>query len=254
MSENVHSLFEEAGKDAANGSVRSLAGTAQLTTLAAGIAKDVLNTVEVNFDQYQELLSKSKGDSNALDKLITSAYDMTAVDVQFLTELEEAVLNSMLKSQQSKRSRSKSSVMTMDNYRNMMNAAICEILLRKALDKPKTHAGPRRSAGTIEYTVEELEAMKEDQEKLRKELRNVQSKKSICKSKADFSEESPLYQGLLVAEAQLKSIRITTRGTDATKGKLAALLQGTDLSTLKGSDAKKLLEEIATLAGEIPDA
>lgn len=252
MSENLKGLFNGSNEDAAtNGGARSLAGTARLTTVATEIANDVLKTAEANFDDYQLEIAASKHDHGVMDTLVNRAYDLTAVDVSFLKELSENVQLGMLKSQQSKRSRCKSKPMTMVNYRSMMTAAIAEHLLRQALGKDKTAASTRRVAGSIEFTAEELAEISVDQERVRREIRNIQSKKSIYKSKDDFSESDEYWQRLLVAEEQLKNVR-TTPVKDDTKDKLTALLEGQNFDSLKAADAKALLKQIASITGSTP--
>lgn len=231
---------------------RGLAGTAQLTALAGEIAQSIITTLNENYGEYQELTSASKADHNAMDKLIAKAYDLSVVDVSFLQELSEEVTTSMLKSQQSKRSRSKSKVMTMDNYRTMMTAAVAENLIRLATGKDKASAGMRRLSGSIEYTAEQLLAYEADQELLKKELRNVQSKKSIMKSKADFDEEDDRWKALLIAEMQLKERRVSTGATrvikvDETKDALSTMLVDVDIEHLKAADSKELLDQIKSM-------
>ena len=137
--------------------------------------------------------------------------------------------------------------MTLDNYRNMMMGAVGECLIRRALGKEKT-AGARR-VGVIEYTDEQLEALRLDQDKLRKEIRNIQSKKSIMKSKEGFSEDDEQWKKLLEAEEKLKALRVPVRGVavDTTKRKLAEMLNGVDINELKAADAKKLLQQALEL-------
>ena len=159
-----------------------------------------------------ELFKASQREHSAMDTLIEEMVDFDTVDYDFIYQLDDKTVDGMLKSQQSKRSRCKSKAMTMDNYKSMMTAAIAEKIIRLATGKTKNAVGVRRGTGTVTFSDEELEALRVDQEQLKKELRNVQSKKSIMKSKADFSEEDERWQALLVAEEQLKSIRVSTRG------------------------------------------
>ena len=256
MSNELNNLFStnQSSESAAN--ARSLAGTAQLTNLSATIAGSVLQAVNDNFEQYKELVATSKHEHDSMDKVITAAYDLNTVDVEFLKALDEATLDLMLKSQQSKRSRSKGKVMTMDNYKSMMIGAIAENLIRIASGKSKSAGGSRRLTGTLEYTAEQLDELNNDQEKLRKEIRNVQSKKSIMKSKEGFSEADDRWQQLLVAEEQLKGLRSDTKTivetivVDDTKNALTELLSGVDvnnISAMKNADVKKLLAAAAAL-------
>ena len=76
------------------------------------------------------------------------------------------------------------------------------------------------------------------------------------KSKANFSEEDERWQQLLVAEDQLKSIRVSTRGTtkivevDTTKEKLEEAFDGIDIESIekmKAADSKALLAKLAEL-------
>lgn len=251
MSESLNNLFDGTNVEETVGR-RNLAGTAQLTIEAGRIAGLILQAVEADFENLKEHLNASKVDHAAMDELIAKTYNLEVANVDFLKELPVDVIEGMLKSQQSKRSRTKGKVMTMDNYRTMLTAAVAENLIRTATGKEKMFVGSRRSSDQIIYTQEELDMYAADQDKLRKEIRNVQSKKSIMKAKEDFSEEDQRWLDLLVAEEQLKSIRVETVRTvavDQTKSKLAELLNGVDISTLKASDAKKLLGQAAGLVG-----
>ena len=74
------------------------------------------------------------------------------------------------------------------------------------------------------------------------------------KSKADFSEDSERWQKLLEAEAQLKSLRVSTRGAtvvkvDTTKTALAETRSDIDIDHLKSADSKALLAKIKALLG-----
>lgn len=231
---------------------RGLAGTAQLTALSSEIAQSIINIVNDNYEEYKELLNASKTDNNAMDKLINKTHDLSTADISFLQELSEEVTTGMLKSQQSKRSRSKSKVMTMDNYRTMMTAAVAENLIRLATGKDKSSSGTRRLSGSVEYTEEQLLEYEVNQELLKKELRNVQSKKSIMKSKADFDESDDRWKALLIAEMQLKERRVTTGAVhvvqvDKTKDALSTMLETVDVEHLNAADSKALLEQIKSM-------
>lgn len=248
-------LFAESSNTATTNG-RGLAGTAQLTAIASDLASKAIRTMNENVEEYKEQLVASQHDNKAMDDLLETLAVYDEVDTEFITQLEETTIDGMLKSQQSKRSRAKSKAMTMDNYKSLMTAAIAENLIRKATGKVKNGVGVRRGAGSVTFTEEYLEQLKEDQDKLKKELRNVQSKKSIMKSKADFDPESDRWQELLVAEEQLKSIRVSTRGTtkvvevDTTKKELEEAFEGInleDISHMKAADSKALLEKLAGL-------
>lgn len=250
----LNEMFNVTENHEATANSRSLAGTAQLTSTANELTAHCIKTLNDNFDEYRAAFEASKSDHNAMDALLAQLINYDEVDTEFITQLDESTIDGMLKSQQSKRSRAKSKAMTMDNYKSMMSGAIAENLIRKATGKAKSAGGARRMSGSVEFTAEELEKLAADQEQLKKEIRNVQSKKSIMKSKADFSVEDPRWQALLVAEEQLKSIRVATGRTqvvkvDETKEKLAEVLADVDPNALKAGDSKALLAQIMELIG-----
>lgn len=231
---------------------RNLPGTAELTSVAHSAAIRMMKAMEENMEAYRPRIQASATDSNELESIIRDFEYLLEVDEDsVLRALSDEMVESMLKSQQSKRSRAKSKPMTVDNYITMLTAAIAEDILRDIYNKPKSAGGPRRVAGSIDYTAEQLEALSNDQEALKREIRNVQSKKSIMKAKADFDEADPRWQALLKAEQQLKSMRVGGRSgiveVDKTKDALSELLAGKDLSKMKAGDAHELLAQIAQL-------
>lgn len=256
MSNAINNLFAQETTTNAT-SNRGLTGTAQLTSIASSIAANVISTMDKDVETYAEQLKASQHDNNAMDALIESINPLDTVDVEFLKEIDEATIDGMLKSQQSKRSRCKSKTMTIDNYRALMTGAIAENLIRLVTGKEKHASGARRTAGAVEYTVEQLQSLEQDQEKLRKEIRNVQSKKSIMRSKADFDESDERYQLLLKVEQQLKDMRIgaapEVRVVDTTKNALNELLAGKDLNAMHAKDSKELLAQIAAMIGGEPE-
>jgi len=254
MSKNLNGMFATSANETTTTNSRSLAGTAQLTSLANSIVADVIKAADADAENYQEKIVASQTDNNAMDDLIRELYDLESADVNFLKELDEETLNAMLKSQQSKRSRSKSKTMTLENYRSLMSGAVAELLLRQAMGKPKSSLGYRRASGSIEYTAEELENFKNDQNALKREIRNVQSKKSIMKNKADFNEEDERWIQLLTAEDQLKSMRVggtrvKTVVVDTTKEKLLEELGDKNVDSLKSADMKALLKKLLVAEG-----
>lgn len=231
---------------------RNLPGTAELTNVAHSAAIRMMKAMEENMEAYRPRIQASATDSNELESIIRDFEYLLEVDESsVLRSLSDEMVEGMLKSQQSKRSRAKSKPMTVDNYITMLTAAIAEDILRDIYNKPKSAGGPRRVAGSIDYTAGQLEALGNDQEALKREIRNVQSKKSIMKAKADFDEADPRWQALLKAEQQLKSMRVGGRSgvveVDKTKDALSELLAGKDLSKMKAGDAHELLAQIAQL-------
>ena len=251
---SINDLFNTETNEATATNARSLSGTAQLTATANELVAECIKKLNDNLSDYREAFEASKSDHGAMDKLIAQLVDLDEVDVEFIKQLDDETVDGMLKSQQSKRSRAKSKAMTMDNYKNMMSGAVAENLIRKATGKVKSAGGARRMSGSVDFTAEQLAELEADQERLKKEIRNVQSKKSIMKSKADFSEEDPRWQALLIAEEQLKGIRVTTGRAavvkvDETKDALNAMLADVDPQSLKAGDSKALLEQIKAMLG-----
>lgn len=235
---------------------RGLSGTAQLTAIASKVAADIINQMNAEIDTYRDDIKKSQSDGNAMDALIKKVQPIEDIeeDFSFLEELDDDTIDGMLKSQQSKRSRCKSKVMTLDNYKSLMVGAIAENIIRFVTGKEKSAGGPRRTAGSIEFTIEQLQMLEADQEKLRKEIRNIQSKKSIMKSKADFSEDDERWLMLCKVEQQLKDMRIGSSveivEVDKTKDALNDLLAGKDLHNMKAADSKELLAQVASLISQ----
>ena len=255
MTNNINEMFNTVENNETTTNARSLAGTAQLTSVANTLVADCMAKISEQLDDYKELFMESQKDHNAMDKLLALLIDFDSIDVEFISSLDEQTVDGMLKSQQSKRSRAKNKLMTMDNYKNMMAGAIAENLIRKATGKVKMATGIRRASGSLDFTEEELEQLKEDQERLKKEIRNIQSKKSIMKSKEDFTEEDERWKRLLEVEEQLKSLRVSTRATrvvkvDETKEKLASAFADVDLEHIKAADSKALLAQIKEMLGQ----
>jgi hypothetical protein len=268
----MNGLFAN-GNTAAIGA-RGLEMTAQLTSLATSIANEILSALEKKqsvlsddmgnasdenlpvatkaFEDFKSKVANSMTSHDVMDSLINEMTDLSFAKVDFLTNLSDEEIDKMIKSQQSKRSRSKSKTMTMDNYRTMMVGAISENLLRMASGKDKSSVGFSGKMSEVTFNQEQLDALSMNQEELRKAIRNIQSKKSIAKSKANFDETSERWTQLLVAEEQLKSIRIGAPikavAVDARIDKLTELLsQVEDVNSLKAADSKSFLAAIKDL-------
>lgn len=232
---------------------RTLSGTVALTQVASAGASSAIRRMEADIENYRDRIALSATDSAELDKLIDELKPLVDIESDDpLRFLDEDTVESMLKSQQSKRSRAKGKAMTLDNYKTLMTAAIAEDILRELYNKPKQAGGTKRR-GSVEFTAEQLDALSADQVQLRKEIRNIQSKKSIMKSKADFDESSEAWQQLLKVESMLKDLRVGGRGStvvevDTTKDALADVLDGVDIEHLKAADAKELLARISELS------
>lgn len=246
--ENFKGLFANESKQNQTAGGRGLTYTNQLTSLSEKVAKDVLTKINELGDDIQEKVKLSMTDHDVMDKLILELEDFDQLDLSWMAQIDGDEIDRMLKSQQSKRSRSKSKVMTIDNYVTMLTAATAELMLRKVANKPKSAGGGARRSETS-YSDEELQTLANDQEQLKKAIRNVQSKKCIMKGKANFDENSDEYQELLIVEDQLKGLRVNTNPAAAaaveTTSKINEILASADnVDNLKVGDAKELLRKI----------
>jgi hypothetical protein len=138
--------------------------------------------------------------------------------------------------------------MTLEAYKTMMVGAICEYILRTVGNKPKSANGGAK-AKNLDYSDEQLQKFATDRDALNREIRNVQSKKSIMKSKANFDENSEAWLKLLDAEKMLKDMRESAVPIhDERLDKLQELVGADlDIEKMKGNDAKGLLSKIKEL-------
>lgn len=247
----MNELFSNGATGSAPMSANQLEKTAELTTRAGLIVADIMKVLSASPELYQKDVEASKTSHDSMDKLIASIHDFSTDNLDFLNEVSETDFEKMLRSQQSKRSRAKAKTMTMENYTSMMIGAVAEQLLRIASGKPKGTVGNYNTDMTM-LSEEDIEKLKSNPEALKKAIRNVQSKKSIFKSKASFSEDSDKWRQLLEEEATLKALRDTmptSRLVDTVRNDLIEALGGVDITTLKASEAKDLLTKITGIAG-----
>lgn len=238
------SLFSDDTPTATNNGANQLSKTAQLTTVANKIANGVMQVITGDPTQFEEMVKESQKSHDAMDKLIEQTVGYDDADVDFLKSESDDTLEKMIRSQQSKRSRAKSKVMTRENYFTMLIGAVSENLLRIASGKPKS-AGGGSVTGSIGYSEEELAELASNEDKLKKAIRNVQSKKSIMKSKADFDESSDRWQQLLEAESQLKSLRDKHSAVQTQKlQETESLLQDVDTDSMSAEESKELLAKV----------
>lgn len=246
--QSIESLFVSEQQAVSTGA-HMLNKTARLTQIAQDISNKVFKVVSTSGLTYEGQVNASMKSHDAMDDLINELYDLGSVDVNFLKTVNDEELEKMIRSQQSKRSRAKSKTMTTENYLTMMTGAVAENLLRLVAGKPKS-AGGGAVMGEIGYSQEDIDKFEEFPEDLKKEIRNVQSKKSIMKSKADFDVQSPRYQQLLRAEQQLKAVRDKVNGVATSEAKEALevkkqaeeMLADVNPNDMSADDAKRLLE------------
>ena len=242
---NLNNLFTASTKETKG--KRALSGTAEMTANAEVVVNNIFEELSNCYDDYAETFEQSKTDANAMDALINQfTDDFSDVDVSFLEKYDDEELKAMLKSQQSKRSRSKSKEMTIDNYNAMMNAAVCELMIRKYTGNAKTRTAGR---GSSIYTDEYLNSLADDQHELRRELRNVQSKMCIFRKKhpEDHSEFDE-YQELMRVENTLKEMRVPIEGHRVKMSEVTAALN-VDANALSLEEAQQLIAALQNITG-----
>lgn len=242
---NLNNLFTANTKETKG--KRALSGTAEMTANAEVVVNNIFEELSNCYDDYAETFEQSKVDANAMDTLINQfTDDFSDVDVSFLEKYDDEELKAMLKSQQSKRSRSKSKEMTIDNYNAMMNAAVCELMIRTATGRAKTRTAGR---GSSIYTEEYLNSLADDQHELRRELRNVQSKMCIFRKKhPDDHSEFDEYQELMRVENTLKEMRVPIEGHRVKMSEVTAALD-VDANALSLEEAQQLIAALQNITG-----
>jgi hypothetical protein len=251
----IGSLIATSSSNAATSRGNQKLATADLTAMASTLANDIISELDKadNITKYQALFDKSRTDNDSLDLLIETVSPISNIEnIKFLVDVGEEELDKMLRSQQSKRSRSKNKDgFTLEDYKTMLTAAIAEGLIRKAMGKPKGAGGA--SFDGSDFTEKQIEEFKADEETLAKAIRNVQSKKSIMKYKNGFDETSDQWQHLLSQEAFLKNLRdnnkpvITPEIEDALTAKEEAeklLASVEDIGNLSTEDSTALFNKL----------
>lgn len=236
----IDKLFAEQGNGTENAGDTSMSAT--VTEDALKIAASIIKKVSKQPEQFQEAILASMKSNDAMDTLIYNVHPMTEEQAQFLNALSEDELDRMLKSQQSKRSRLKKMVMTQENYQKLMSAGVAEIIIRLAMGKKKT---PVTRGGDNFISEKEADELAADQVVLRKAIRNVQSKKSIMRTRSDFDPESEAWQTLLDAEYKLKARRIGgyTTGTQCDE-KVKNIIGQRDVNTLSADEMRDILSKL----------
>lgn len=234
------------------GGKNQLALTANLTQVSTVIANDIINRIDAD-DNAAAIVSNMYADYNALNHEIAIQLEAHPTDIEWLQEISTEDAIKMLKSQQSKRSRARSTTMTLTNFKTMLTAAVAEELLRRAHNITRSAGGSSRRTELV-LTEEMVDAYTADQAKLAKAIRNVQSKKSIMKKKPDFDEASEEWMKLLEYEASLKALRTNSTAVDTQtieKAKKAdefeQMLTDIDPTKMKKDELAAALEQMKSM-------
>lgn len=231
------------------GGKNQLALTANLTQVSTIIANDIVNRID-NDDNAESIVLSMYQDNNVLNHEVAIQLEAHPTDIEWLQSISIDDAVKMLKSQQSKRSRAKSATMSLTNFKTMLTAAVAEELLRRAHSISRTTVGASRMTELV-LTDEMIETYKNDQTKLAKAIRNIQSKKSVMKKKENFDESSEEWMKLLEYETALKSLRSNSNAVDMKtieKAKKAdeveQMLTNLDTSKMKKADLEEALEKM----------
>lgn len=243
---NLNNKFTNATTDSKKHG--ALNGTATLTAQASVVVTDIFDKLDANFEAYADLFEDSKLKHSSMDELINKlTNNLDDYDISFVDAFDDADITQMLKSQASKRSRLKGKEMTMDNYANMLNAAVSEDMLRKAIGKAKAAGRHGVSHG---YSDEYVEALLEDQNEIRRELRNIQSKQcSLRKKHPDDYAELDEYKKLEEVAETLKASRVASNAPRVSKLNNIKEALNVDAENLDLAEALELLNTIKTMAG-----
>lgn len=252
----INQLFVDQA-DAVSNRGHQLSHTATLTKDATMAMSDIMRKIgslkpeDEDFERIASLVEASRESHDMMDDLVGEMYDIGSINISYLQSLSEEELEKMLRSQQSKRSRAKSKTMDQQNYQTMMVAAIAETVIRLAANKPKNSGGA--ALGDLGVSDEDFEKLRDDAEELKKAIRNVQSKKSIMKSKKDFTDEHPRWKQLCELEMRLKELRDETtvpvsvqeRRDAKAKAEAEEMLKDIDLGALDEEQAKTMLAKLS---------
>lgn len=260
----MENLFVQNNMETVNVGKAVLTYTAELTKVATGLAQEFMNNAVLTTDladdaAHTEKVKLAMTDNNVLDEMLAEFTSLNNTPVEFLAEASEDELNRMLKSQQSKRSRTKKLTMTQANFMSLVTGAAAENLIRMATGKAKSVTTVVRLSGT-ELDEEQAAYFTENQDALIKAIRNVQSKKTGLKKKGlEGSEE---WSNLIEFESKLKALRVGGRPSttvvktvevlpDSVVQQIEALdaakeifNEVVDIDKLKAAEAKELLKKI----------
>lgn len=254
MTKKLGSLFAEENNDLIGKTDKALVGSAELVRLADIEAEKIwamADSDDTEDDRIVELVGKSIDDPSLLDDVVSELYVYEADSLQFLVKLSDEVLERMMKSQQSKRSRIKSMTRNKNNYLKMLSATIAEHMIRKALNKPKGKSGRVSSLMAPELTEEEIKLYSVDQFSLGAQIRNVQSRKSTFKKNTENYEETEFWQALLQREAALKALRTNVSTpvvfTDPRVDRIIELVAELNINSMKVHDVKEVLRAVRNI-------
>ena len=233
--------------------------TATLNKLSHDLANEILVIISKDEEKFSAMVMDSLEDSNVLTDIMETSgllkdYDALLVAEKYVVSETEAA--SILKSQQSNRSRLKKAInddpktegLPMDKYRGYLSAAIAEHTIRIVGNIKRGASGQHTTFVLQHFSEQQVENYKNDQLALSKMVRNLQSRKSTGQKKKTLSTDDVLV--LVGMIKQLTDVRSTTPIVNKTAqyNQIAALFTNIDsIDKLKLQEAKDLLHLIASI-------
>lgn len=194
------------------------AATIPASTQLAQVADSVANQLIEKFNQLSEeeandcTVAAFESNSSMLNALIDNKVLTDDVICSELYSITDDDATRLLKSQQSKQSRSKSAGLSIQNFKKMASATVAVHLIRTQCGLTSNRTG-RQSEGLKPLTEETQQWYAANQFELGKAIRNIQSKKSILKKKmvdGGTDEQLQLMDEYVDYETTLKSLRSNT--------------------------------------------
>jgi hypothetical protein len=237
-------IFEQSNTNKATGGSDL---TVRLTMQCTDLANELYTKITTNEEWTTEYIIPILQDHDKLDRFIAEQAPFDETEFEWLVETDSGLVDRMIKSQQSKRSRSKGKQMTQQTVHAILVGAYAENVLRKVCNKPKNQLAA--SIGSVvEYTPEQLAELQADQDNLRRHIRNLQSRASIMKSKIGFDENDPKYVSLLDWQERLKELRVGAIAAPRANPAVVEMLKDKDFNNMKPTEAKELLAQIYALS------
>ena len=234
--------FDQAGDIVSNS--RKLDLTPQLISISNQRASEIIRYVGHNIEVH-ELANRVKFEGQASDlfELIDVCVGQETIksDADFLIGAEDSILDRLLESRRSDRSKSKSKGLTkkIENLHTFISSGYAEMLVRLAWNKPY-------QVSTTDYSNDDLA---NDQDALNKKIRSLQSKQSRLSKTAPFIPADKKALDEVQTEIErLKDLRVGTTVTGKTVIKSADVdsireaLKLVNVEGLGADDQVKLLE------------
>lgn len=230
----------------------------------AGIVWEAITTCKDKklIARYESAIKAVWTNIDEFDKIVDELLKFDTFDEQadYLVTLDAKDADKLLKSQMSKKSRSRHGQATEANFQKLLSAMIGERLLRHYVPVIGKSGGQGNRSNLSMLTDEELAKIAEDQNDVRRRIKNIASLKSTHKrNNADY-ETTDRWKLLIAIEAQLRSVLVagTTQSAEVAeklhqRTEIANMLEGTDITKMSKADAQAILEKMQSLINKPAD-